>query len=1040
MIRTLFSVAVLSAQALSAFAAPDAPRTRDASRLSAQARSLVGSTRGLIVHVGCRDGALTAALRLDDACLVHGIDRDPAHVAKARAALRANGVYGSVSVETWSAPTLPYVDNTVNLLVVEDAGGVADAELLRVLVPGGTLRRREGAEWSKTIKPADAATDEWTHYRHDASGNAVAHDAVVGPPRHLQWTARPGQLRAHEFTTSLSSLVSSGGRIFYVIDEGPLPSVRKPSSWHLVARDAHNGLVIWKRRLPDWFSRLCGWTSVPRQLQRKLVADPARVYVTLGFHAPLQALDAATGETRVEYAETAGAEEVLQHAGKLVVVLRELTAERVASYRKLLELTEKPDTPLAMRDTAGPLISAFRKDENQADRSLAAFDAATGTPLWRTKGDARRIEALTLCAFEGRAFFQRGGGAAARRRGRAASEAVAIDLESGDVVWSVPVGSVRMVCEAGVVCWNKKTVQLLSRDDGSVLWSQPTKLVGVRDIVAAGGALWIGGFRPFDTGRRWTGPVWGPYFAMERDLATGEIRREVSTGNPKHHQRCYDGAATDRYLLTGRRGTEFIDLESGNVSYHSWARGSCRYGVMPANGLLYVPPHQCGCYAVAKLIGFNALAASRSYGDSEVLGGRLERGMAFGQAISASKTDSIARRDWPTFRRDAARSGSTPVVLPRRLGTRWKLAVGDALTAPTVAGGRVYVAAKIRDDVVALDLATGTRVWRYTTGGPVDSPPTLHAGLALVGCRDGFVYALRATDGTLAWRFRAARDPRRLVAAGRLESPQPVPGSVLVRDGVLWCTAGRSSFLDGGIDLLRLDPASGKMLSQQRIYSPDRDTGQQADPLQQRVIRGSRMDILSAEGERVFLQDRAFAAADGSPVEKRARHLFAITGFLDDEWVHRSYWVYGEIPATKLGSGGDRMQEVVFGRQLSVDGDVVYGYGRKVVHWSNEYQDGPVRFFARRKDVRKDVFVWERPATIRARALIVTGDEVIAAGLSNDASDGPAQLVRLSKVDGKQRAAMPIAAEPVVNGMAAVDGAIVLSLASGEVVCLAAKR
>ena len=31
-------------------------------------------------------------------------------------------------------------------------------------------------------------------------------------------------------------------------------------------------------------------------------------------------------------------------------------------------------------------------------------------------------------------------------------------------------------------------------------------------------------------------------------------------------------------------------------------------GSIPANGLLYVPPHACGCYIAAKLIGFNVLA------------------------------------------------------------------------------------------------------------------------------------------------------------------------------------------------------------------------------------------------------------------------------------------------------------------------------------------------------------------------------------------------------------------------------------------------
>ena len=48
-----------------------------------------GVTGGLVVHVGCGDGRLTAALRTRDSLLVHGLDRDEANIAKARAYLQA---------------------------------------------------------------------------------------------------------------------------------------------------------------------------------------------------------------------------------------------------------------------------------------------------------------------------------------------------------------------------------------------------------------------------------------------------------------------------------------------------------------------------------------------------------------------------------------------------------------------------------------------------------------------------------------------------------------------------------------------------------------------------------------------------------------------------------------------------------------------------------------------------------------------------------------------------------------------------------------
>ena len=63
-------------------------------------RTLDGK-EGVVVHLGCRDGTKTAALRLDERFLVHGLDADPANVAKARAHVRSLGLYGPVAVDVF---------------------------------------------------------------------------------------------------------------------------------------------------------------------------------------------------------------------------------------------------------------------------------------------------------------------------------------------------------------------------------------------------------------------------------------------------------------------------------------------------------------------------------------------------------------------------------------------------------------------------------------------------------------------------------------------------------------------------------------------------------------------------------------------------------------------------------------------------------------------------------------------------------------------------------------------------------------------------
>jgi ubiquinone/menaquinone biosynthesis C-methylase UbiE len=97
-----------------------------------------GVKGGLIVHLGCGDGKLTAALRINDSYLVHGLDAHAENVAAARKHIQALGLYGPVSIEQWMGKTLPYVDNLINLLVIADAKAkITDEEIRRVLAPRG---------------------------------------------------------------------------------------------------------------------------------------------------------------------------------------------------------------------------------------------------------------------------------------------------------------------------------------------------------------------------------------------------------------------------------------------------------------------------------------------------------------------------------------------------------------------------------------------------------------------------------------------------------------------------------------------------------------------------------------------------------------------------------------------------------------------------------------------------------------------------------------------------------------------------------------
>ncbi|MFP6765723.1 MAG: class I SAM-dependent methyltransferase, partial [Planctomycetaceae bacterium] len=271
--------------------------------LARQLLSTAGLKGGLIVHLGCGNGELTAALKVNERIQVHGLGVDAGDVAAARRLISAEGLYGSVSVETLPGKTLPYVDNFVNLVVVDDPGSISQQEILRVLAPQGVALTRNGDSWVRTVKPRPADIDDWTHFLHDPSGNAVAHDNVVGPPQHLQWLGSPRWSRHHDRMASMSALVSAAGRLFYIMDEGSRVSIQMPPKWMLVGRDAFNGTILWKKPISTWHSHLWPLKSGPTQLARRLVATRDVIYVTLGLEAPVTAIDSQTGEVQRTFAE-----------------------------------------------------------------------------------------------------------------------------------------------------------------------------------------------------------------------------------------------------------------------------------------------------------------------------------------------------------------------------------------------------------------------------------------------------------------------------------------------------------------------------------------------------------------------------------------------------------------------------------------------------------------------------------------------------------------------------------------------------------------
>ena len=175
-----------------------------------------GVRGGLILHLNCGDGELTEALKASESFLVQGLDPSAENVEKARAQIASTQEYGPVSIDRLTGDYLPYKDNLINLVVAEDLGNISEDEAMRVLVPKGVLVTRGMFGWSAKVKPEASGTDEWNQYLYDAGGNPVSHDKTVGPIENYQWIGSPRWGRHHDTTASMSALVSSNGRIFFM--------------------------------------------------------------------------------------------------------------------------------------------------------------------------------------------------------------------------------------------------------------------------------------------------------------------------------------------------------------------------------------------------------------------------------------------------------------------------------------------------------------------------------------------------------------------------------------------------------------------------------------------------------------------------------------------------------------------------------------------------------------------------------------------------------------------------------------------------------
>ena len=860
--------------------------TNAAPNLQAKLESL-GVKGGLVVQLGAGDVTGAAELAASGRFIINVLDKDADRVATVREQLRGTANYGMVSAERLpEADKLPYSENLVNAIIVKQ-GIVPLSEIKRVLVPEGVLL-------------IDEADSKYRELDENGFSNVITDrskltSAMKPRPFNMDVWSHPRHASDGN-AVSTDTLVGPPRRIRWVAAamhevEGMVTAGGRNYYGSLLARDSFNGLRLWHYDLSK-DKHNSGDFMLPRlsSSQARPIASPKLVFTIV--KSKLTALDAKTGAP--------------------VRVYGGLNRPREIVHRE------------------PHLIAADAS-------SLRVYDTESGKELWTFKaGEIRH-----LVAGYGIVTFTHG-----RPKRGEKLEAIAMDLNSGKVKWRNSKFDFLGKVTRTVLHKDQLAFEISSLNDNDI--GNELKIVSA----TTGEPIWNKAYPPGMNHRRQAramyldDKLWILHGGKTNYADRANMKRlpvQVSSLDPvtgstlaTHNAglaHCFPPVATPNFMFAGT--LDMTDLRSGNVVVNRITKANCsrENGWIPANGLVYTTPKHCTCWPMLR--GFVSMAPEG--GDKERVNRpveELEFPLELGTALIELNPKEPRLTDWPLYRNDRWRSGSTKAPGPRELRTVWQVNLSNPndllpwsaepggpilhdwrqnptikgpLSAPTIANGLVYVTRPNAHEVLAIDMKTGKTKWRFTADGRVDTPPAIHKGLALFGTSYGYVYALRADTGELVWRFQAAPTNERIAAYGQVESPWPVPGAVLIIDDIAYFAAGRQPLADGGVLVFAIDPLTANKHWVHRI-----DTIPQKGDYENSGLDFDPFDILHAEGDNITLS-RWLITKDGKDMKVNKWNAFAKVDTGSGAcYVPRGSWTYGARHQHRFAGEARRRPLTVF--------------------------------------------------------------------------------------------------------------------------------
>ena len=202
-------------------------------------------------------------------------------------------------------------------------------------------------------------------------------------------------------------------------------------------------------------------------------------------------------------------------------------------------------------------------------------------------------------------------------------------------------------------------------------------------------------------------------------------------GEPTH------AGLTSERLFTGQGGIRW-STRTGGVVRSTPAISGERLFVGSGDGFLYALDRTDGS------VQWRFDAGSPVHASPAIAGGLVVAASLGGKIFAVDRNSGASR--W---------SMETGAALPLNTGRGggWDIVV----SSPTIVDDTVYVGGR-DGSLYALDLATGTQIWKASTGGRVRATPSVSGDLVVTGSFDGRVYAFDRRTGAERWVHRTEGD------------------------------------------------------------------------------------------------------------------------------------------------------------------------------------------------------------------------------------------------------------------------------------------